>query len=337
MKRPHLSFAILLLSASTAFAQAPGGPRAEGETGALMAEAARRLLGSLDDAQRAKASFSFDDAERLNWHWIPRPRKGLPVKEMTGYQRPIAFALLDAGLSDKGSLAAGTTMSYEEIIREQEKGFGPVRDPELYYVSVFGTPGEGRWGWRWEGHHLSLNFTLDGSKIVAITPFMFGSNPAKVAAGPNKGLRNLAAIQDPIYKLVASLSPEQLKAATISLDVPNVPSSPDAEAAQPLPAGKDGLDFDDLTDEQKGLLKTAGLAYLALFPEEGGKLLMDSIRRAEGRRTFAWYGPADPSKPHAFRLQGTGVLIDFNDYQDDANHIHTFFRVFADDFGKSAK
>lgn len=337
MKRPTLSLAILLLSASTAVAQSPINPKAENETGALMAEAARRLLGSLDDAQRAKATFAFDDAERLNWHWIPRPRKGLPVKEMTGYQRPIAFALLDAGLSDKGTVTAGTTMSYEEIIRAQENEAGNVRNPELYYVSVFGTPGEGRWGWRWEGHHLSLNFTLDGDKIVSVTPFMFGSNPAKVASGPNKGLRNLAAVQDPIYKLVASLSPEQLKAATISLDVPNVPSSPDAEAAQPLPAGKDGLDFDTLTDAQKDLVKTAAIAYLALFPEEGAKVLMEGLHQADGRRTFAWYGPADPSKPHAFRLQGPGAMIDFNNFQDNGNHIHTFFRVFNDDFGKQAK
>jgi hypothetical protein len=337
MKRPFLSLAILLLPASMAMAQSPGGPRAEAEAGPLMIEAAQRFLGTLDDAQRAKASFDFGDPERLNWHWIPRPRKGLPIKEMTSYQRPLAYALLDSGLSDKGTITGATTMSYEEIIRKQENDDGRVRDPELYYVSVFGTPGEGKWGWRWEGHHLSLNYTLDGSRIVSVTPFMFGANPAKVLSGPNEGLRNLAAIQDPIYKLVASLTPEQKKVAILSEEAPRIPSSPDADAAKPLPAGHDGLSYDDMTDEQQALLRSAGAAYLALFPDSGRQVLMDGLRRGEGRRTFAWYGPTDTSKPHAFRVQGPSILIDFNNQQDAGNHVHTFFRDLDDDFGQPAK
>lgn len=337
MKRPFLSLAILLLSTPMAFAQSPGVPRAEEETGTLMIEAARRFLGTLDDAQRAQASFAFDDPERMNWHWIPRPRKGLPIKQMTHYQRPLAFVLLDSGLSDEGTITGATTMSYEEIIRIQEKESGRVRDPELYYVSVFGTPGEGKWGWRWEGHHLSLNYTLDGSKLVSVTPFMFGANPAKVLSGPNEGLRNLAPIQDPIYKLVASLTPEQKKAAILSDEAPLIPSSPNADVAQPLPAGHDGLSVDDMTDEQRGLLRSAGAAYLALFPEAGRRVLMDGVHRSEGRATFAWYGPTDAAKPHAFRVQGPSFLIDFNNQQDGGNHIHTFFRDLNGDFGAAAK
>jgi hypothetical protein len=337
MKRTSLSLAILVLSASAALAQSPVVPGAREEAGTLMIDAARRFLGTLDDDRRAKASFAFDDPERLNWHWIPRPRKGLPIKEMTHYQRPVAFALLDSGLSGKGSVAAGTTMSYEELIRIQENESGRVRDPELYYVSVFGTPGEGKWGWRWEGHHLSLNYTLDGAKIVSVTPFMFGANPAKVVSGPNKGLRNLAAVQDPIYKLVASLTPEQKEVAILSERVPKIPSSPNDEVAQPLPAGKDGLAYDDMTEEQQALLRAAGAAYLELFPEAGREVLMEGLRRGEGRRTFAWYGGTDVAKPHAFRLQGPSILIDFNNEQDGGNHIHTFFRDLTEDFGRPAK
>lgn len=337
MKRPSLSLAILVLWASPALAQSPVVPKAEERTGALMVDAARRLLGTLDDDLRARATFALDDPERQNWHWIPRPRKGVPIKEMTHYQRPLAFALLDTGLSGAGAVAAATTMSYEEIIRIQENESGRTRDPELYYVSVFGTPGEGRWGWRWEGHHLSLNYTLDGDEIVSVTPFMFGSNPAKVVSGPNEGLRSLAAIQDPIYKLVASLTPEQKEVAILSERVPKIPSSPNDAVAQPLPAGKDGLAYGDMTEEQRALLRAAGAAYLQMFPEAGREVLMDGLRRGEGRRTFAWYGTTDTTKPHAFRLQGPSILIDFNNEQDGGNHIHTFFRDLSEDFGRPAK
>ncbi len=337
MKRSILALLALSLTIPAARAQSPDGPKAENRTGALMVEAARRFLGTLDDDRRAKATFAFDDPERLNWHWIPRPRKGLPVKAMTHFQRPLAFGLLQVGLSDKGAVTAATTMSYEEIIRIDEHDDGRVRDPELYYVSVFGKPGDGKWGWRWEGHHLSLNYTLDGDEIVSVTPFMIGSNPAKVVSGPNTGLRNLAAIQDPIYKLVASLTPEQKKVAILSDVAPHIPSSPDADAAKPLPAGKDGLEYDDMTDEQKTLLRSAAAGYLGLYSEAGRELLIEALRRGEGRRTFAWYGPTDPSQPHAFRLQGPDVLIDFNNQQNGGNHIHTFFRDHGDDFGKKAE
>lgn len=332
MKRLLSPLAAILLASWTLTAPAPA--RAD-EAGDLMAEAARRFLGSLDDARRAKASFSFDDPERTNWHWIPRPRKGLPVKELTSDQRALAFALLNTGLSDKGMVTAATTMSYEEILRIEEAGKGPVRDPELYFISVFGTPGDsGTWGWRWEGHHLALNFTLRDGKVVSATPFMFGSNPAKVASGPNKGLRNLAAIQDPIYALVASLDEDQRKAAVISQDVPDVTSTPNsARITSPQAVG---LPSDKLTDKQRSLLNDAIGGYLANFPEAVRDDLHKKLAAGGGKFQFAWYGPADPSKPHAFRIQGPTVYIDFNDKQNGANHIHTFYRNVDGDFALSS-
>src|SRR5581483_10092592 len=154
------------------------------------------------------------DAERLNWHFIPRPRKGLPIKEMTPAQRSLAFGLLNTGVGATGSLKATTIMSLEAILKDLEKGSGPVRDPELYYFTIFGTPSEtGKWGWRVEGHHLSLNFTLDGGKVTSATPAFFGSNPAEVRQGPRKGLRTLADLEDRALRLVQALSDEQKKTA----------------------------------------------------------------------------------------------------------------------------
>ncbi|MHC5539530.1 DUF3500 domain-containing protein, partial [Singulisphaera rosea] len=163
------------------------------QTANRMSTAANRLLAALDKSQTAKLSFEFGSPERLNWHFIPRPRKGLPIKEMTPAQQSLAFGLLHTGLGASGYLKATTIMSLEQILLDLEKGSGPVRDPELYFFTIFGTPGEtGRWGWRIEGHHLSLNFTLDGGKIVSATPAFFGANPAEVRQGPRQGLRTLA-------------------------------------------------------------------------------------------------------------------------------------------------
>src|SRR3984885_5745158 len=140
-------------------------------TGSRMAVTADRLLESLTQTQAAKAANPYESAERLNWHFIPRGRKGLPIKELSPEQRALAFALIESGLSGSGFLKATTIMSLEKILLELEKGSGPVRDSELYYLTVFGKPDDrGKWGWRVEGHHLSLNFTLEDGKIVAATP-----------------------------------------------------------------------------------------------------------------------------------------------------------------------
>ncbi len=126
--------------------------------------------------------------ERLNWHFIPRDRLGLPIKELTSEQRALAFGLISTGLGGGGYLKATTIMSLEQVLRDLEQGKGPVRDPERYFLTIFGTPSDqGKWGWRVEGHHLSLNFMLEDGKIVAATPSFFGSNPGRGSAGPAPG------------------------------------------------------------------------------------------------------------------------------------------------------
>ncbi len=210
MKRVVLLLIVLALSGARASARAD-------QLGNLMADAASRFLAALDEGQRSKATFSFESPERLNWHWIPRERKGVPFKNLTPEQRALAFGLLNTGLSTKGAVRATTIMSLEEILRVAEHGTGPVRDPELYYISIFGTPGDpSEWGWRIEGHHLALNYTLKGNKVVSATPFMFGSNPALVKSGSRKGLRNMAEIEDPANRILLSLTEEQRKLAVVA-------------------------------------------------------------------------------------------------------------------------
>ena len=302
------------------------------ETGSAMADAARRFVTALEPNQVGRATFPFESPERLNWHWIPRPRNGLPIKDLKPDQRALAFALLDTGLSTKGAIRAATIMSYEEMLRVEEHGTGPVRDPELYFLSVFGTPGDDSgWGWRIEGHHLALNFTLKGSKVVCGTPFMFGSNPAEVKSGPRKGLKNLDEIDAPANKLAASLSEDQRKAAVANPVAPEVTVTPNP--AQAPVSAPEGIAAEKLEPTQRDLLTQVLEAYAANFPEPVRAQLLEQFAREPQSIHFAWYGPVDPTKNHAFHIQGPAFYIDFNNTQNGVNHIHTFYRSLLGDFG----
>ncbi|WP_422927922.1 DUF3500 domain-containing protein [Singulisphaera sp. PoT] len=306
------------------------------ETGSAMADAARRFVGSLDDKQKAQATFTFDSPERFNWHWIPRERKGLPIKELQPAQRALAFGLLNTGLSTRGNLKATTIMSFEEILRVEEHGTGPVRDPELYFISVFGEPSnQGDWAWRVEGHHLALNFTLRNGRVISATPFMFGSNPANVRDGARKGLRNLGDIEVPLEALLVSLNEDQRKQVIANPVAPEVTTTPNS--AQPQLTAPEGIPATQFTPEQRQMLTRIVQAYAENFPEPVKADLLNQIAQNESSVHFAWYGPLDRTKPHAFRVQGSVLFIDFNNTQNEVNHIHTFFRSQLGDFGLPPK
>ena len=186
-------------------------------SGTEMADAANNFLNALTPEQKAKATFTFQDDERFDWHFIPKPRKGLPFKEMTAGQQKLAHALLNSGLSQRGYAKAVTIMSLDDILKEMEQGKGPTRDPDLYFFSVFGKPeSTNTWGWRVEGHHLSLNFVVRGDQVLAATPAFFGANPAEVREGPRKGLRVLGEEETLGRQFVKSLTPEQRQIAIVT-------------------------------------------------------------------------------------------------------------------------
>src|SRR5687768_14818047 len=214
------AFALLIFVASPL--TDPGDAAQRYQSAATMLAAGQNFLASLTPDQAAKAKFSFADEERLNWHFIPRARKGIPFKEMEPAQQKLAHAFLSSGLSQKGFIKATTVMSLEAILRELERGKGTnIRDEMLYYFSVFGEPSDNKtWGWRVEGHHLSLNFTLAEGQLVAGTPAFYGSNPAEIREGPRKGLRALAGEEDRARELLQSLDEKQRAIAITTKDAP---------------------------------------------------------------------------------------------------------------------
>ncbi|QEH34390.1 hypothetical protein OJF2_29290 [Aquisphaera giovannonii] len=302
------------------------------QTGTRMATAAGRFVGALGKEQAAKAVFPYDSPERLNWHFIPRDRKGIPIKELTPAQRALAFGLIATGTGGGGYLKATTIMSLEQVLLELEKGRGPVRDPERYFLTIFGTPSDtGKWGWRVEGHHLSLNFAIEDGKVVGATPTFFGSNPAEVREGPRQGVRTLADREDTALRLVQALDGNQQKTAIVAPEAPRDIRA--ANTPQPPADAAPGIAYDALNADQKGYLRALIDAYSSDMPDEVAKSWLDEIRRAnpEGIR-FAWYGPADRTRPHAYRVQGPTFLIEFNNTQNNANHIHSVWRNMLGDF-----
>src|SRR5947209_8242097 len=227
-----------------------------------MAQAATQFLSSLDDQQKGKAQFEFKSDERANWHFIPKSRNGLPVKEMTPAQRKLAHALLSSGLSRHGYDKATNIMSLENILFDMEGAARKFpRDPELYYFSIFGKPAaKGTWGWRVEGHHLSANFTIVNGELLAATPSFMGSNPGEVRSGPRKGLRVLADEEDLGRNLIKALTPDQRK-KTIFTD--SAPKEIITEAKRKVePLERVGIAAGDLDKSQAGMLLKVIQAYV---------------------------------------------------------------------------
>jgi hypothetical protein len=301
-----------------------------------MAGAAKNLWASLTPDQKKKIAFDFKDPLRFDWHFIPRPRKGLPLKEMSGEQKALAHALLASGLSQSGYMKAETIISLEQILATIEKGRGPVRDTELYFFNIFGNPdslgSKEPWGWRVEGHHLALNFTIAGDKGAVGGPTFMGTNPADVKSGPRQGLRVLGEEEELARTLVKSLDEAQRKKGIVQAEAPKDIISLAARKATPLePAG---ILMPDLTATQKELLNSIIVLYAErLRPELAGNDLGKIMKAGVEKIGFAWAGGLERGMPHYYRIQGPTFLIEYDNTQNNANHVHSVWRDFENDFG----
>ena len=337
MTRTLMILSFVAGSAAIAAVALAGGAADLSPAAAEMAKAADAFLAGLTPEQKAKACFEFGDAERLNWHFIPRSRKGLPIKEMTEAQRKAAHALLSSGLSQSGYKKATTIMSLETIIKELE---GPnskmVRDPELYYVTVFGDPSaKGAWGWRLEGHHVSLRFAVDNGKLlVSSTPQFLGSNPAEVpyGYGPYTGLRVLAAQEDAARTLVLALDP---KRQAIAIVAPNPRGFASGTRVKFDPQAPVGLPMAQMTAAQRDMLMKLIDSYASIMPADIAAARLAKIKSAgTGTIAFAWSGSTEKGRQYQYQVQGPTFLIEHNNTQNNGNHVHSVWRDFNGDFGR---
>lgn len=302
-----------------------------------MATAANGLLSGLSADQRAKVAFPFEGDERLRWHFIPNetfPRKGLMIKEMNEAQRSLAHALLKTGLSQRGYMTVTGIMSLEDILKATETGGKMARDHEEYYFSIFGTPSaQGAWGWRAEGHHVSLRFTIVKGEMIASSPAFLGTNPAEVRDGERKGLRLLANREDTARALVASLDESQRRAAIINAVAPTDIATMNKNDIAPL--DPPGIAAAALTAKQRDLLTQVIDAYSSTMEADVAAERAKKIQQAGADKiTFAWAGEIERGKKHYYRVQGPTFLIEFDNTQNDGNHVHSVWRDFNGDFGR---
>ena len=298
-----------------------------------MVDAARNFLASLDDASKGKAVFRLEDEERQNWHFIPRERKGLSLKTMTPEQRLLAWALLSTGMSESGYAKSLTVMSLEKILWRKENQ-SPRRDPELYFFSIFGDPEKGKtWGWRVEGHHLSLNFTIIEGKMVSMTPSFFGANPGHVKEGPRKGLRTLGRTEDMGRRLFQMLSDEQKKSALIAEKAPSDILTSGDRKVSPLEAK--GLPASKMDEKQKVQLIRLVREYVQNHRRPFAAEELKQIEKAgHDKLIFAWAGSTKRGEGHYYRVQGPDFLLEYDNTQNGANHPHAVWRSFENDFGE---
>jgi hypothetical protein len=323
----HGAVGTVLAGPRLAWAQAPTGGRE------AMARAATAFLVTLDDARRRRAVFAFADAERANWHYIPRRREGLPFKDMAAPSRAAAHEMLKAGLSAPGYAKAMNVIRLEDVLRQVESFGFRSRDPENYFVTVFGTPGsDAPWGWRLEGHHLSLNFTLAPGRPIAVTPAFMGANPAAVGAGPQKGLRALKDEQDLGLALArsvdAALRPRMVIAASAPGDI--VSGTGRTESLRT----PQGVPLAELSVDQRAQALRLVDTYARNMRADMAEHELARVRDAGVEKLhFAWAGPLDPGQPHYYRLHGPTLLIEYDNTQNGANHIHSVWRDPRGDFG----
>jgi len=300
---------------------------------AAMKSAADTFLGSLDDSKRAKAAFPFESDQRENFKFTPQVRTGLPLKEMDETQKANAMKLLDTALSEKGKLKASQIIILEGVLREMEKN-PEYRDPGKYYVSVFGKPGDEKgWGWKFEGHHLALNYTVAGGKEVAVTPSFFGANPGEVREGEHKGLRVLKAEDELAHALVHVLLEGGKKDAIFSEKAPGeilTAENRKATALEPV-----GVLAADMSAEQKKALVALIGEYLGRHRKDLADADMKKIEDAGlDKVRFGWAGGLEPGQAWYYRIQGPTFLMEAANTQNNANHVHATWRSMEGDFGR---
>jgi Protein of unknown function (DUF3500) len=335
--------AILCVAVTTPHAAHPADAAADPSAAPIL-EAAQRFLEMLTPGQRDGAVMAFADDRREDWHYIPKPqRKGLALKEMTAEQMHMAHVLLSASLSQRGYAKATTIMSLDALLKqlEQEAGFTQMlslRDPLLYYVTIFGQPEPGaEWGWSLEGHHVSVNFTLVGDR-VASTPTFLGSNPHVVPPGPRGGLRILGREEDLGRALVGSLDAGQRAKAVLSDVAPNDIATA-AERVVRAEEPPKGLSSTAMTPTQQAALRALIEVYVENVPPD-----LQAKRRAQyegadfSKIHFAWMGTTEPGigpgHGHYYRVQAPTFLIEYDNVQNAANHSHTVWRDYDGDFGR---
>lgn len=301
-------------------------------------KAAQDFSQSFDSVQRLKLLYPFDTEERYRFFYFPvNNRKGISFDQMNGAQRKAAISLIRASLSQQGAEQVAEIMQLETILRSLEgrKSDDRYRDPERYFLTIFGIPANNTiWGWRIDGHHVCFSFYVQMQKLIASTPGFMGAHPAVVEDGPQKGLEILKQERETAFTLLHSMNAEQTKKVIIATDAPgDIITRVDRKAMIDHPAG---LAFADMNAEQQQLFLNLVSVYIHRYTKLFADGMLKQIQAAGiNKLMFAWAGSTEPGigHPHYYRIQGPTLIIEYDNTQDNANHVHTVVRDRQLDFG----
>ena len=305
-----------------------------------LARAVSAWLGTLDGGQRDRAVFPFADEERQVWAFTPGERRGLALRDMEAGQREAAFGILDAAMSARGAREVRAVIALETILGEIERGAGrsnwPRRDPELYWFAVFGDPaGRDPWMWRVGGHHVAINDTVGDSEVIGSSPSFLGANPAVVPAGrPGAGQRTLTGEESLARALLEALAPEAREIAIVDrVAPPEILTSNSARAdTREIPQG---LRYADMDEGGRAALEALVRHYLGRAADDIATADWErAVAEGLADTTFAWAGSAEPGRGHYYAIRGPRLLVEYDNTQNGANHIHAVWRDLANDWGE---
>jgi hypothetical protein len=324
----------LVLGAAGAAWLTPGHGQSR-EPGGEAAAAARAFLASLPEDLRARTRYAMESDERQNWHFVPKTRQGASLLDLDDEQAELLGPLLATALSPEGLLLARGVIKHENILRDVETARGieaTRRDPGLYYTTVFGEPAmRAPWAWRFEGHHLSLNVTQVPGHPPLIGPVFVGANPATVPSGPQAGLRLLAGEED-LGRALVTLLPEARRRIALIRETAfaDIVTGNDRE----VKLETQGLPARDMNESERKALRDLIELYVARFAGDAGREVLARLDRAGFENVrFAWAGGLKAGQPHYYRVHGPTLLIEYDNTQNGANHIHTVYRDLERDFG----
>ncbi len=308
-----------------------------------MTRAVNDFVKTLDATQKAEVMHPLEDTLRYNWHFIPRERLGLNIKRMSEPQRQAAMHMVEVVMTDKGYKKIRDIMDLENVLRvmESRPPNDTRRDPENYAILIYGDPSaKDPWGWRMEGHHVSIHYTTVGDHI-SFTPSFLGSNPGHVLIDvPQKGKRVLGEEEDMGYTLLNALDAGQKQRVILGEKSPYEIFSVNQRQVTGLKKGNfEGVAMKDMTAPQKQIFENLIALYLDRYHLTLKNQQMAELKKAGmDNLYFAWMGDMQlemgPGKGHYYRIHGPTILIEFDNTQNDANHIHTVVRDLTDDFSE---
>jgi len=296
-------------------------------------------LAGLDDAQRDAATFAFEAAERFVWDYVPGPRAGLALRDMRPDQRAAAGAVIGSSMSGRTAGEIQAIIALETVLGELERTAGRSdwgrRDPELYWFAVFGDPAaDGPWSWRIGGHHVAIHLTLAGGRVIGATPSFLGANPAVVPSGSLAGTRTLPGEEALARELLSALTPDERRVAVVDDRAPaDILTGSERQAdVRSVPVGIHHADLGGARRE--GLERLLRYYVDRVRPEIADAAWAEIADAGLAEVTFAWAGPETPGRGHYYAIRGPGFVVEYDNTQNGANHIHAVWRDLKNDWGE---